>query len=255
MEVLSSYRMDMSYDIDGEQTFTGYAYVVDNYTETHLLNEVEKRFMIDDKSYVIDYDNIFPLLVEDELYMTDENEYDDFNMFTDLNYEKDGDYFVFDGEELPLDDVSSFKLLIIDEMIQEMIVDVTVEDTDMTISILFSLFDDVSIDIPRYITEDEYQAFIDDFDLYTIYNINYNDRYFTIFGDGIDGFCYWDDVCTFEIPEYIELDLTNEMLYIGLTESEISYEAYGSNTEFPNFNVDFFAFVLQTNEWHSYLQD
>ena len=249
MDKLESYRMDLTLKLDGESVLTSYALVQGGYEQLHIGDVQMDLFIEEDGTYVIERFNGIPVLQYSEEYSLDEENYDDFAFFLDAEFEQDGDYWVMTGEQDLFEDVTEIKFLLKNNRVKEMILVGEMEEMELEIFILFSEYNDVSIDIPPHITEEEYDAFLEDMASVGIQSIDllYNGAFF-LNGETIWVDCgeSYDNVCFFESSPalfYNWVDNTYSDVEMTL---ETTFETYAElNAVYPNSGVteELIAFI------------
>ena len=238
MEELQNYRMDMSIKVDGESFVDSYILVdvEQGYEQVNVLGMTIDLFIKDDGMYIIDYSTGYSVALYSEEYSVEEEDYDDFSIFTDVEFEQDGDYWVMTGENELFEDVSEVKFLIVDSLIKEMIMTGTMEGIEMEISILFSMYDEVDVTVPEYITQDEYNDFIDYLDLYNVTIEIENPESFMIYDDfvWVDCGVSVDNECFFEADPAFYYNWVEDTY---VTDDE-TFETFADfDTAYPNSNI------------------
>lgn len=234
MQELESYRMDFTIQLDGDTVVTSYAYVKGGYEQLHIEGIQLDLFIMDDGTYYIDRTNSIPVLTYSEEYSLDEEDYDDFAIFEGVDFEKDGNYWVMTGEQDLFEDVSEIKFLLEDDLVKEMVLVGELEGSEMEVFVLYSQYDEISIDTPGYITEDEFDAFLDNMDDVGVNSIDlFESGGFFINGETIWADCgeSFDNECFFEADPALYYNWVDNTY----RDDETTYDTYAElHAVYPN---------------------
>lgn len=209
MADLDNYRMDMTFEIVNGETFSAYALVDGNYEQLHMLGETIHLITEEDGVYVIDYSRGLPVLELSSEYSDEDEDYDDFSLFEDVSFREDDGYWIMESDEPIFDGIDEVKFKLEDNYVKEMILSGTVEGVTMNISILYSKFNDVDVEIPNYLSEDEFDDFLDGMEEVFIVDIFIGEYGFTVNGYNfvVDCFGSSDVNCFFETEPGFDYNL------------------------------------------------
>lgn len=248
---LDSYKMDMTFELDGEQALTSYSYVVGNYQELHINDETIKMFDIDGTIYNLVEWYGLPILEDGNL---DEEEYDDFNLFESYDFVEDGDYYVLEGESDLFEGISTIKFKVEDKKIKEMILigetEISGTTSYMTIIVEYSKYNEVDIEIPLYLTEEEIEMMEGYFETQIFFDIlNSYDGFFIMGNPGMD--CFDPDFpCFIESEPPLDYNLeTQEVSYMDQN-NWVPYETFVNSISSETITLEYFEFINYYAELH-----
>lgn len=199
MNELTSYKMDIVVEILNLndvvlERIESTARVDDNYqiitverTTVIILIELDGVLY----QYVDKYD--LPFL---DVYM-DEEEYNDFGLYLGFHFERDGDYYVLQGDVDFLDETEEVKVKVEDGYVTKMVIKGIMDDTPVRVSINYSEYDEVDLTPNVYLPFDVQETILDFADS-TGYTWGYSEDWgFMLGGDNVTTECMFENnVCT-----------------------------------------------------------
>jgi hypothetical protein len=159
MEELDSYRMDIAVHL-GASSDTMYAEVEGQFTRMYFDDTEFEFFVMDDGVYTASRIQYGLRLLERNEDLSMEGEYDDFSMYATYEFEQEDDYYVFEGGEMEgMDELSTTKLRLENGMVREIILDGYLDKEHLRVVLVFSMFNEIELDIPSYPSMSEIEAF------------------------------------------------------------------------------------------------
>ena len=245
MDKLDSYQMDMDVEVTNLGTLSGVAYVDGNYTEMTMEGFTMEMFEIDGNIYTIEIDEFLklPILVRDE--EQEEEDYDDFSIYEDFDFEQDGDYYVLtDGASDLFEDVETLRIKIEDDYITEMIMEGTMESYEMVFTITFSEFDEIELDPPFYVTEEEITDLHERAEQLGFNSVFPMGESFSLVGTLVVDCFSQSNACFIEsYVGLLEYNPRNKTLLTELHENALPYETAISELQYDMVTVELIEFI------------
>ena len=155
MEKLDSYRMDITLNLDSVSNNL-YALVRDDYTEMYYEELTLFFFQKDDGVYTATSDDYGLVQLEKNEELSGDGSYDDFGIYNNFDFELVDGYYVFNGGEMDgIDDLTTTKIRLENDLVREIIIDGFLGGSPLRTSILFSEYDEIDLDVPEFPTIQE----------------------------------------------------------------------------------------------------
>ena len=241
MDKLDSYRMDMDYYYQDQKLMSSYAKVAANYQQIHIEGEVISIYEIDGDYYTVEDYMGFPVLMLDEEYGDDEEDYDDFNLLLDADFEEDGDYYVLSGDLF--EDVSEIRIKVEDRYVIEMQFDIYLDGLDLEVVIEFSDFDDADVRFEYYITNTEKAQLESHATVNGVNEIMTHLDGFSVFSDIVADCDMSDMTCFLEAEPGLDYDLDNQEVRLQDIGTWQPYASFVDTIDSDDITIEYFEML------------
>lgn len=226
--IINMKSKDADYDIEIET----YMYVNDNYIEFVVFEQSLHMLEIDGRMYTLQpYFNSYQLTPS-----TDDLETEDtlisFENLLEIEFTKEDDYYVVDGEAFGLEDVEDVHIFIEDNYITKMEFDMTLGELEIEVLVTYGLFNEITRTCPEYLNDEELGEIDALITSAGINNVVFNEVMFSFTYDGGAVDCEKsDNVCFIETEPWIlyHIDTQTITLESDTTSTHIPYEEYTAN--------------------------